>query len=93
MTKETKSKKSETESSATPTGDQVTIRWDGTNMRSAYANVFNVFNVFNVLNMFNMFNVFNKFNVFNMFKLFNKLQNVNIWQTSRIYGEAVKDFF
>jgi hypothetical protein len=42
MTKDSKSKKSETESSATPTGDQVTIRWDGTNMRSAYANVFNV---------------------------------------------------
>ena len=42
MTKDSKSKKPETEGSATPTGDQVTIRWDGTNMRSAYANVFNV---------------------------------------------------
>jgi len=45
MTKDTKdssSKKSETGGSAAPTGDQVTIRWDGSNMRSAYANVFNV---------------------------------------------------
>ena len=42
MTKDNKSKKPESESTAAPAGDQVRIRWDGTNMRSAYANVFNV---------------------------------------------------
>lgn len=45
MTKDSKdnsSEKSNTSSSAAPAGDQVRIRWDGSNMRSAYANVFNV---------------------------------------------------
>jgi hypothetical protein len=45
MTKDSQdnsSKKSDTSSSAAPAGDQVKIRWDGSNMRSAYANVFNV---------------------------------------------------
>jgi hypothetical protein len=45
MTKDSKdisSKKPDTSSSAAPTDDQVKIRWDGSNMRSAYANVFNV---------------------------------------------------
>lgn len=45
MTKDSQdssSKKPDTSSSATPSGDQVKIRWDGSNMRSAYANVFNV---------------------------------------------------
>ena len=46
MTKDSKdsnSKKPDTgTSTAAPAGDQVRIRWDGSNMRSAYANVFNV---------------------------------------------------
>lgn len=40
--KDSSSKKSDTSGSAAPADDQVRMRWDRSNMRSAYANVFNV---------------------------------------------------